>query len=288
MHEVIFPSSMPESPLKFPESRERIPAGLVQFTSIVAETWKGIQLLWTFKFNVVTDVLSLFLIFLGINFFVGQGAFSKSDLAFTMVGFCLWTYSSFAIGNMSYALREEQQQGTLEQMFMSSTPFAWLLFGRTLSNFLWTTTIILLGGGIITLAFGLDLGLNWRLIPVLALAMLGLYGLGFVFAGLTILFKNIGSFSNLIQNILLFVNGAIVPVTAFPDWLTTTSRFLPSTLSIEVARQVTLERGTLTAAWNTGLLKLLLLHSVVWFGVGCALYLVAERIGRRRGLLGQF
>ena len=265
-----------------------VPPGLNHVMSIAAETWKGLQLMWTFKFNVVSEVLGLFMVFLGINFFIGNGGFNSEDLAFTLVGFCIWTYSIFAISNMSFALREEQQQGTIEQMFMGSTPFAALLFGRTLSNFAWTTAVILLGGGTVTLAFGLDLGLNWRLIPVLGLTMLGLYGLGFVVAGLTILFKNILSFANLIQNILLFLNGAIVPVTVFPAWMTTATRALPSTLSIEVARLVTLDNLTLTAVWADGLLPLLVLHSLIWFVLGLSLYLVAERIARRKGLLGQF
>ena len=271
-----------------PAALRPVPPGLNHVMGIAAETWKGLQLLWTFKFNVVSEVLGLFMVFLGINFFIGNGAFNSEDLAFTLVGFCIWTYSIFAISNMSFALREEQQQGTIEQMFMGSTPFAALLFGRTLSNFVWTTAVILLGGGTVTLAFGLDLGLNWRLIPVLGLTMFGLYGLGFVIAGLTILFKNILAFANLIQNVLLFLNGAIVPVTVFPAWMTTTTRVLPSTLSIEVARLVTLDDMTLAAAWADGLLPLLVLHSLIWFVLGLSLYLVAERIARRKGLLGQF
>lgn len=265
-----------------------VPPGLSHVMSIAAEIWKGLQLMWTFKFNVVTEVVGLFMVFLGINFFIGNGAFDSGDLAFTLVGFCIWTYSITAISNMSYALREEQQQGTIEQMFMSSTSFAALLLGRTLSNFVWTTAIILLGGGTITLAFGLDLGLNWRLVPVLGLTMFGLYGLGFVIAGLTMLFKNILSFANLTQNVLLFLNGAIVPVTVFPAWMTAVTRALPSTLSIEVARLVTLDDLTLAAVWADGLLPLLVLHSLIWFVLGLSLYLVAERIARRKGLLGQF
>ncbi|MYA04981.1 MAG: ABC transporter permease [Caldilineaceae bacterium SB0664_bin_22] len=288
MNEMAMPHPTGHEAQPLSASLRPVPPGLNHVMSIAAETWKGLQLMWTFKFNVVSEVVGLFMVFLGINFFVGNGAFNSEDLAFTLVGFCIWTYSIFAISNMSYALREEQQQGTIEQMFMGSTPFAALLFGRTLSNFVWTTAVILLGGGTITLAFGLDLGLNWRLVPVLGLTMFGLYGLGFVVAGLTILFKNILSFANLIQNVLLFLNGAIVPVTVFPAWMTTATRALPSTLSIEVARLVTLDDLTLATVWTDGLLPLLVLHSLIWFVLGLSLYLVAERIARRKGLLGQF
>lgn len=265
-----------------------LPAGIRPLVAMLAETWKGMQIMWSFKFNLLSDVLSLFLIFLGINFFMGYGSFQPDSIAFTLVGFCLWTYAAFAIGNMSFALREEQQQGTVEQMCMGATPFSALLFGRTLSNFIWTTAIVLVGGGSIALGFQLELGLTPSVIPVLILALVGLYGLGFLIGGLTLLFKNILSLSNMMQNLLLFLNGAIVPVTAFPNWMTQVTRVLPTTLSIEVVRMITLDGQSLLDAWNAGLLPLLALHSTTWFVVGLALFAVADRAARKRGLMGQF
>lgn len=265
-----------------------IPAGLRPLVAAAGETWKGILIMWSYKFALIGDVLGLFIIFLGINFFIGQGQFDKDSLAFTLLGFCLWTYASFAIGNMTWALREEQQQGTLEQMCMGNSSFASLLFGRTLATFFWNTLIILVGGGTIALLFRLDLSLNWKVIPVFLLTILGLYGLGFLAGGATLLFKNVLSFTNLLQNVLLFINGAIVPVTLFPEWMARISRALPTTLSIEALRLVTLEGETLQETWQRGTLQMLSLHSITWFAIGLLVFSLAERESRRRGLLGQF
>lgn len=266
----------------------RNPAILRPFTAAGGEVWKGVLIMWSYKFALVGDVLGLFIIFLGINFFIGQGEFDRDALAFTLIGFCLWTYASFAIGNMTFALREEQQQGTLEQMCMGNSSFAGLLFGRTLATFFWNTLIILVGGGTIALLFRLDLSLNWKVIPVFLLTLLGLYGLGFLAGGATLLFKNVLSFTNLLQNVLLFINGAIVPVTLFPDWMARVSRVLPTTLSIETMRLVTLEGASLQETWQVGTLQLLVLHATIWFTIGLLLFSFAERESRRRGLLGQF
>ena len=266
----------------------RIPAVLRPFSSAVGETWKGMQIMWSYKFALIGDVLSLFIVFLGINFFISQGEFDLDTVAFTLLGFCLWTFASFAIGNMTFALREEQQQGTLEQMCMAYSSFAVLLLGRTLSTFLWNTLIILIGGGTITLLLRLDLSLNWQVAPVLILTLLGLYGLGYLAGGATLLFKNVLSFTNLLQNALLFVNGAIVPVTLFPDWLASVSRLLPTTLGIEALRLVTIEGATLQEAWRVGLLPSLVLHSAIWLVAGLLLFFVCKREARRRGLLGQY
>lgn len=265
-----------------------MPAVIRPITAVLAELWKGLLIMWSFKFNVITEVLGLFLVFLGINFFMGYGSFQTASLANTLLGFCLWTYAIFAISNMSFALREEQQQGTIEQMCMGQTSFATLLFGRTMATFLWTTLIILIGGGLITWGFGLELGLNAGIIPVMLLTIAGLYGLGYLVGAATLLFKNILSLANLLQNMLLFLNGAIVPVTFFPAWLLTATRVLPTTLGIEVMRMITLEGHTLRDAWQTGLLPLLAAHSTLWFTIGLGLFLLADREVRRRGLMGQF
>ncbi len=257
-------------------------------SAVTAEIWKGLLILWTFKFNVVAEVLGLFLIFLGISFFMGYGQFDTGTMASSLIGFIFWTYASYAIGNMSFALREEQQQGTIEQMSMGMIPFWILLFGRALASLLWTTLVLLIGGSIITLGFGLKLGLNPNAIPVFLLSILGLYGLGYFIAGATLLFKNILSFTNLIQNILLFLNGAIVPITVYPTWLANATRLLPTTLGIETMRMVTLEELPLSEVWLNGRLQLLTMHSIIWFSVGLALFLWADREARRRGLIGQF
>ncbi len=271
-----------------PETSGPLAAAWRPISTVAAETWKGLLIMWTFKFNVVTEVLGLFMIFLGISFFMGYGEFNTNTMASSLMGFIFWTYAIFAIGNMSFALREEQQQGTIEQMSMGVTPFGILLFGRTLASLIWTTLVVLIGGGAITLGFGLDLGLNSRVVPIFLLSILGLYGLGYLVAGATLLFKNILSFTNLIQNILLFLNGAIVPVTFYPTWLANVTRVLPTTLGIETMRLVTLEHRTLGEVWRNGPLPLLLLHSVLWLAVGLGLFLWADREARRRGLMGQF
>ncbi len=257
-------------------------------SAVAAETWKGLLIMWTFKFNVVTEVLGLFMVFLGISFFMGYGQFDMEAMASSLLGFIFWTYAIFAIGNMSFALREEQQQGTIEQMSMGVIPFWVLLFGRTLASLIWTTLVVSIGGGAITLGFGLDLGLNSKVIPIFLLSILGLYGLGYLVAGATLLFKNILSFTNLIQNILLFLNGAIVPITFYPEWMANVTRVLPTTLGIENLRMVTLEGLALHDVWLNGRLQLLTWHSIIWLAVGLALFLWADREARRRGLMGQF
>lgn len=281
-------SPLPEPAWSLPAMPAPIAWACRMIGTVAAETWKGLLIMWTFKFNVVTEVLGLFMVFLGISFFMGYGQFDTDTMASSLMGFIFWTYAIFAIGNMSYALREEQQQGTIEQMSMGVTPFGALLFGRTLASLIWTTLVVAVGGGAITLGFGLDLGLNPNGIPVFLLSILGLYGLGYLVAGATLLFKNILSFTNLIQNILLFLNGAIVPITFYPVWMANATRVLPTTLGIETMRTVTLEGLALRDVWLDGRLQLLTLHSVAWFGIGLALFLWADRAARRRGLMGQF
>jgi ABC-2 type transport system permease protein len=86
----------------------------------------------------------------------------------------------------------------------------------------------------------------------------------------------------------MFLNGSILPVENLPGWLEPVARVMPGTQGIIVLRCVTLEGLSLADTWTDGSLRWLVLHSVLFFAAGWAVYWVGERYARRRGTLGQY
>ena len=82
--------------------------------------------------------------------------------------------------------------------------------------------------------------------------MVGLFGFGYAIGGLTLVFKQISSVSGLVTNMLLFLNGTLLPVHHFPAWLETIAVFLPTTQGIIVLRKVVIDGASLTAVWQDG------------------------------------
>lgn len=252
------------------------------------ETYKGLQVQWSYRFNLVAELFTIGFIFVGIAFFMGNGRLDSPQLASAFLGYIIWFYALTAIGNMAWGLREEMQAGTMEQLYMSPAPVGLILLGRTLATLVITTLMIILVSIPLILLLGIHLPLRWAGLPVFLLTLAGLYGFGYIIGGAVLIFKQVETFANLIQNLLLFLNGAFLPVDRLPRWLEGIAKTLPSTQGIIVLRRVILDGQSLAAVWQDGSLGWLILHSVLYFVGGLLIFRLCEQIAKRRGSLGQY
>lgn len=273
--------------LRRPVSLRLEPARTI-LAALYAETRKGVLIMWSYKFNMLTSMVSFSLIFLGINFMMGNGQLNQATLSSTLLGYLIWYYAISAIENMSWNLRDEMQCGQLEQLYMSPAPAQVLLLGRALSTFGITTAMVAIVAGVMAATFGAVLPLRWEALPVFVLTMAGLFGFGYALGGATLVYKQTGPLSNILTNALLFLNGAILPVDRLPDWLQSVARVLPSTQGIVVLRRVMLGGESLAAVWADGSLAWLVVHSTVLFVAGWLIYKGCEQVAQRRGSLGQY
>lgn len=252
------------------------------------EMVKGLIIRWSYRFNMITEMVMFAFLFTGISFFMGRGSLVTEELASALIGYVLWFYAVIAISNMAWGLREEANAGTLEQMYMSPAPAALVQIGRTLATFVINTLIIGVMSLLLMLVLGFDLPLRWAGLPPFFLTIMGLYGFGYIIGGATLIFKQVEALANLVQNIILFLNGTFVSVTLMPGWLEAISRLLPTTEGIIVLRRVLLEGDSLAATWADGTLVALTIHSVLCFAIGLVIFSICEQIAKRRGLLGQY
>jgi ABC-2 type transport system permease protein len=252
------------------------------------EAWKGLLIRWSYKFNIVVETAMIAFIFIGISFFMGDGELDPVQLAPALVGYVIWFYALIAISNMSWGLREETQTGTLEQLYLSPYPVWLLLLGRTLATLILSTFEVLLAAIPMVLLLRLEIPLRWEALPIGLLTLAGLYGFGFVIGGAVLIFKQVEALANLAQNLLLFLNGSLLPVDRLPPWLEAFALTLPSTRGIIVLREVLFEDASLAQLWADGQLPSLLINTALYLVGGIAIYLLCERRARRRGLLGQY
>jgi ABC-2 type transport system permease protein len=130
--------------------------------------------------------------------------------------------------------------------------------------------------------------MRWAGVLVFLLTMGGLYGFAFILAGATLIFKQVEALANALQNALLFLNGAFLPVERLPGWLEAFAHTLPTTQGIIVLRQVVLDGASLFQVWQDGSLPWLLIHSTVYFMIGWFFFRWCEGKARQQGALGQY
>lgn len=255
---------------------------------ISGEVWKGLRTSWTYKTNTLISLVTLALIFLGIAYFMQGGVFDADYMTSTLLGYVTWMYTALAISDMSNGLSREMQTGTLEQMSMSPVPVAIILLGRVLANLIITTLQVAIMVGSMMLVFGIRFPLRWQGVPVLTITWLGILGFGYLIAGAMLILKQVAALAGFLNNMLAFFNGSFLPIAALPAWLAAIARILPSTQGIEVLRKVVLDGKSLIYVWKQGSLIWLCVHSALFLVVGTTVYILCERIARKKGTLGQY
>ena len=255
---------------------------------ILNETRKRLLIMVDYKFNLLTQLLVLTLIFIGATFFLGHGHFDQQLLPAQLVGFIVLFYARVAILETSHDMIAEASAGTLEQMYMSPLPSELLLLGRLVALLASTTIMMLLTIGSLALLLDIHIPLHWKGLLILLITLVGLFGFTLALSGTALVFKQVDALADMIQNLLLFVTGALVPISLFPGWLVPIVQTLPITQGIVVLRAVMLNGQSLGAAWANGSLTYLLIHSTLYLLGGWLLFKSCERYARRRGSLGQY
>ena len=111
------------------------------------------------------------------------------------------------------------QSGTLEQMYMTPAPTEALVLGRVVATLLSTTIMVFATCFVLVLLLGITIPLRWEGLVILALTLAGLFGFALLLGGMTLVFKQVESLADLIQNALLFLTGSLLPIEHFPLWL---------------------------------------------------------------------
>jgi ABC-2 type transport system permease protein len=222
--------------------------------------------------------------FFGVLFYGGRmvaGRALTDSIEGIIVGYFLWTLSVGAYSAISSDIGSEVQWGTLERHVM--TPFGFapvaLLKGvaKLIRTFL-TSGIVL---GVMLAVTGTALELNVVTIVVVAgLSITSVLGLGFAAGGITLLYKRIGNWLNLLQ--FGFVVLVSAPSLDLP-WL----RVLPLAHGSGLLQRAMLDG---TRLWEFPLADLGLLVAVAagYLGAGYLVFRYATRRARRLGVLGDY
>jgi ABC-2 type transport system permease protein len=211
---------------------------------------------------------------------------TTSPLVWSLIGFLMWYYVAIVVGSLSTSLQNEATEGTLEQLLLTPAGPSRLLFARLVAIVLrGSLEVLLILGGLILLT---GVHLVWRIIPslmVMGLSMIGLAGLGFALAALTLLYKRVGGLVGLFNLGMLVMMGVLggrqdtlVQVLAAVLPLVQGSRLMQQLFSSEMLDP---------AAWVPQM-SILALNSAGYLIVGLILFTFADRHARRRGIVGQF
>ena len=254
--------------------------------AVAAEASKGLQLLWRRRTVLITTVITLGLIYLMIQFYVGAGHLNHGLLGATLPALFAYTLAATAALQGAGGISEEVNSGTLEQTHLSPAAPSLLVLGRLGA----LTVEGLVPAAILTALFWAGFGIHYTVRPdvfvPLLLTTLDAMAYGLLLVALTMAATGIGAITHVFNMMIMFFGGMFVPVIAFPHGVVIFARFIPTTLGVQVLNTTLSGRG-LSASWTNGTLPWLLVHVVVLSGLAVAAYVYVIRRAQQEGGLGQ-
>lgn len=254
---------------------------MIALCSVVVR--KQLRLLVRYPVNTGSRFLTLYAFFLAI-FLGGQavgGAAITDSLDGIIVGFFLWTLATVAYSGLAWNVTREAQWGTLERLFMSPHGFGTVMSVKSAVNvalsFLWAG--VLLAAMLVTTGRTLTID-PLTVVPLALFALASVVGIGFVFAGLAILYKRVENLFQLVQ--FGFIGLIAAPVGSYP-----LLRLLPLTHGSYLVR-VAMTEGTRLWELPTWELGLLAATSMAYLGLGYYCFHRAQRRARRLGVMGHY
>jgi ABC-2 type transport system permease protein len=203
-------------------------------------------------------------------------------LVFIIVGSALYIFVSTAIWGIGNAIRREQMMGTLESVWVTPVSKYTIFFGIALFDGIFSIYIAFMQLLFATIVLPVNLLRPEMaiIVVVTALLLFSLYGLGFLFTGIVLLFKEMEDLTNLINTTLRMVSPVSYPLAAMPAPIAIVATFVPLTYALGAIRGYIGITDAASLWHNAGIL---VVFDIAFLIVGSIVFTYAERRARRRG-----
>ncbi len=256
-------------------------------TALAAELRRELTQLFRYPTELLSEVLFISIVFYGLflggSYMAGRGILG-SRLSDIIIGYTLWTLMMGAIGNMGWAIANEAQNGTLEQVCLAPLPIRVIFALRSVANLAYDFVLTGLALVLIMVLTGHFIHFSpLELVPVI-LSIGVSFGVGYLVASVTILFKRSNQFLNLLQFGVLFL--VMTPFTDLPGVFKYIAVVVPIGPQMGVLRHLALGQSSFPGeeAW----LLLGIVNMLLWLVIGYAVYGAAHERARSRGALGHY
>lgn len=244
-----------------------------------------------YKFNTISDILSLYALFismfLGIKIFGTSMNVSSLSLGNTLegfvVGYFMWTIMMMAYSDTSYSIINDASRGTLEQLSMSNLGLHNILIVRSICNLLVNLliSIVLLFIIMYTTGYWIHIKIVSILIPIF-IGIFSILGIGLIFGGLALIFKKIQSILNIVQYFLIAL---LLPLPAsFNPIISSLIPFKPCSEMVFG----TMINGASFTEFSLFDYRIMIGNSIVYFGIGLLIFNYCSKLAKRKGVLGQY
>jgi ABC-2 type transport system permease protein len=240
-----------------------------------------------YKFSFLTNALVYILLYCfivfankstGLTFYYAVN--QTYDRILLLIGYTYWQFSSYALGISNSIIQEESASGMLEAKLLSRSSVTLLLFSRLISSMvvcivaqLFVVIVSILLGIMETSYFSkycIDL-------VVYTPSIFGMFGMGLLFGGATLIYKNIGQFIFLIQTGLLLITNVFGMQSQIPHYM------IPYSIGMDIARRLFLDITVMPGEW----LYYFFLN-IIWLMIGVKVFGLLLKKNKKYGYFNAY
>ena len=221
------------------------------------------------------------------NFAANTG--TTNFILYMVIGSVIFSVVSFSMWFFGFFIRREQQSGTLEAIYLTTTSRATLLVGTSMYVAFRSSMYGIVSLILVSLLFGLNplQGDVFLALLFLVLGLVPIFGMNLFFGSLILKYKDVGSMISLLQWVVSFLMGMYFPVTVLPVFIRTISALLPPTWVVNGVRASLLETSFLLDGWYMDIGVLI----AMWFiipAIGFYIFTKIENNLRKNQGIGTF
>jgi len=224
---------------------------LAEWSAFLAMARKELIIMARYPVNFIASFGQTFLIVAiftlgGSMFFRTNAATESSQVGPTITnpsgvvvyGFILFMFMSDTLWTIGYNIRNEQVQGTLEQLYLSPASKFASLIARVTNTLVWTSLLSVTAAALMTAMIGkLPVENPWLGLYLLIMTLAGTFGIGFMFSALTLRIKETAqTVANFLQFGLLVLCANFFPFSALPPFILSISRLIPLAYAVDAFR----------------------------------------------------
>jgi ABC-2 type transport system permease protein len=221
-----------------------------------------------------------------------SGVSTGNPSGVVVYGFVLFMFMGDALWTIGYNIRNEQVQGTLEQLYLSPASKFASLVARVTNILVWTGLLTFTAAVLMTLMIGrLPVENPWLGLYLLVMTLAGTFGIGFAFAGLTLRIKETAqTIANVLQFGLLVLCANFFPFSALPPVILSISHLIPLAYAVDAFRSTMMgyPPGFPELAPIQIEIIITTLFGLLMPPLGYYLYRRAENYARKRGSLATY
>lgn len=205
-------------------------------------------------------------------------------IGFLVVGYMISSILITTLWGMGFSIKEEMRQGVLESNWSAPINKIHLIVGKSLYNYFISFIEIVITGIVCHYAFGFNLNGNLlKTILILAISIIGFYGLGIFIASLVLIAKNANPIIDMSNSLISGLSGSYFPIKVLPKGVMFISLMLPLTYIYDTSRSLLLGQTPIFEI-NTQIM-ILIITSISLLVIGNITFRKIEEKCLKEGLL---